>query len=187
MAILAHRYSSSMVPWCPGRQRKRKAMGTFPSFTLIKSSLATKSIIGRLIEGEDSLTEHARHTDMKVLPVVAPRTSSFKSRTIRSSCDPNLLTDLVLGTLMQYPDISTMEGPEDAEISSLTWMSRRCLMGFSSRASGQANFMSTRALKFTSMYCPSHVRQDSPRRDPRATRTVLTRDRVRVLDIRKTT
>ena len=146
-----------MVPWCPGRQRKRKATKNLPPFTLIKSSGATKSTIGRLDEGEDSLMEHVRHADFKTLPVVAPRTSSVKSRTLRSSCDPNPLIDLVLGTLMQYPGVSATEGSEDIEISSLTRMSRRCLIGFSSRASGQAILMSTRALRFASMNSPSHT------------------------------
>jgi len=87
-----------MVLWCPGRQRKRRAMYAFPPFMFIKSSLATKSTIGRLAEGGDSRMEHARHAEINALPVVAPRTSNSKLRTIRP-LRPKPLNRLGLGYL----------------------------------------------------------------------------------------
>src|SRR5258706_4591361 len=141
VVAVAHLYSSSTVTGCTGRQRKRKAMEAFPCFTLIKSSLATKSTIETLDDGEDSLMEHARHADIIALPDVAPRTSSFKSRTVRPRRDPDLLTGFVLGILIKYFGKSAPNGSAKTEISSLSSMSRRCSIGLSSRASGETILM----------------------------------------------
>ena len=152
VVVVAHSYSSSIVPWCIGRQRKRKATEAFPFFTLTKSSLATKSTIETLDDEEDSLKEHARHVDINALPVVAPRTSSSKSRTVRPPRDPDLLTDLVRGTLIQYPGGSTPSGSAETMISSFSAQSRRYSMGPSSRASGETILMETRALGLVSIH-----------------------------------
>ena len=155
VVVVAHSYSSSVVPWCTGRQRKRKATEAFPFFKLIKSSLATKSTIEALAGVSDSLMEHARHVDINSLPVVPPRTSRFKSRTVRPPQDPNFLTDLVRGTLIQYTGGCTPSGSAETMISSLSWVSRRCSMGLSSRAFGETilmDLMETRALRVASIY-----------------------------------
>src|SRR5258706_5141713 len=115
-------------------------MVDFPRFTLIKSSFATKSIIERPAVGEDSLMEHSRQANIKALPDVAPRTSSLKSRTVRPPREPSFLTDLVLGTLIQYSG-EFVPGSAETQISSFRRMSRRCSIGLSSRASGEAIFM----------------------------------------------
>jgi len=90
-----YRYSESAGPWWVERQRNRKATSALPFFRSIMSALDMKSTtVPGIKEFPGSLKVQVLHKESRRVPVVAPLTSSRKSRAFLFPTTERL-TDLV--------------------------------------------------------------------------------------------
>src|SRR5258706_5443037 len=90
-----YRYSESAGPWWPDRHRNRKTTCALPLFRSMTSVLDLKSTNVRgTTEFRGSLSMQVWHGESRIVPVVAPWTSSRKSRAFLFPVTDRL-TDLV--------------------------------------------------------------------------------------------
>jgi hypothetical protein len=144
----SYRYSVSVVPWCPGKQRKRNGMRAFPALISIRPSFAIKSKSEKLGDEEEVLVEHLPQADAKAFPVVAPRTFRANSSVFRPPRILEYSSTLFFDMLMKCQGACAWSGSALMEISRTTWQSRRCSIGRSSRGSGRSILNSMVALNW---------------------------------------
>src|SRR5258706_15494771 len=97
----SYRYSESAGPWWVDRHRNRKVTSALPFFRSMTSVLEVKSTNVRGIkEFWGSLSVQPRHKESRSVPVVAPWTSSRKSRVFLCLVTERL-TDFVRGIRME--------------------------------------------------------------------------------------
>ena len=136
-----------MVPWWGGKQRKRKTMRAFPPVIWTKLSFATKSSKEQLGGPDEAFFEHLGQADVISVPVVAPRTSSAKSRVPRPRRVPEHSTAPVFDVLINFQGRVTLSGPVLRETPSSIRFSRRSSIGSSFGGSGRYILNSHCALK----------------------------------------
>ena len=123
-------YSESAIPWCVERHRNRKAMRALPLFKSMRSVLEVKSTnVGYIKEFRDSFSSQLSHK-LRIVPVVAPWTSSRKSKAFLSPRAAERWTDFVRGTWMQSQGSSIPTERGRISISRTMFFSRRCSTGF---------------------------------------------------------
>jgi len=128
----SYRYSESAGPWWVDRQRKRNVTSALPFFKSMTSVLEVKSTNVRGIkEFWGSLSVQVWHKESRSVPVVAPWTSSRKSR---ASLFPvtKRLTDFVRGIRMESHGRFTPTERGRISISRMIRVSRRCSTRFPS-------------------------------------------------------
>src|ERR1700749_1035927 len=80
-----YRYSESEIPWWVERHRNRNVTFALPLLKSMMSVLETKSTnVGGITELRDSFLVQLLHKVSRIVPVVAPWTSSQKSSTFLS-------------------------------------------------------------------------------------------------------
>ena len=131
----SYRYSESAGPWWLDRQRNRKITCTLPFFKSMTSVEDLKSTSVRAKEFWGSLSVQLLHKEWRIVPVVAPWTSSRKSRAFLFPVMERL-TDFVRGIRMESHGRSTPIERGRISISSTTLVSRRCSRRFPSVGTG---------------------------------------------------
>ena len=131
----SYRYSESAGPWWLDRQRNRKITCALPFFRSMTSVVDLKSTNVRAKEFWGSLLVQLLHKEERIVPVVAPWTSSRKSRAFLFPVTERV-TDFVRGIRMESHGRSTPIERGRSSISSTIRVSRRCSRRFPSIGTG---------------------------------------------------